>query len=51
MPRSALAGAFACFVVVAPLAQQSSLDRPLQTTMAAALPLGDRETMLIPAGS
>jgi len=48
MPRSALAAAFACFVVVAPLAQQSSLDRPLQTTMAAAVPLGDRETMLIP---
>jgi hypothetical protein len=48
MPRSALVAALACFVEIAALAQQSSLDRPLQTTLAAAVPLGDRETMLIP---
>jgi hypothetical protein len=36
-----------CFLLVSPLAQQSSLDLPLQTTFAAAVPLGDRETMLI----
>ena len=47
MPRSALTAAFACVVVVSLLAQQSSFDRPLQTTFAAAVPLGDRETMLI----
>jgi len=47
MPHSALAAAFACFLVVAPLAQESNLDRPLQTTLAAAVPLGDRETMMI----
>jgi hypothetical protein len=47
MPRSALTAAFVCFALVAPLAQQSSLDRPLQTTFAAAVPLGDREAMLI----
>jgi hypothetical protein len=47
MPHSALTAAFVCVAVVVPMAQQSSLDRPLQTTFAAAVPLGDRETMLI----
>jgi hypothetical protein len=48
MPNSALAAAFACFLLVAPLAQQSTLDRPLQTTLAPLAPLGDRETIMIP---